>query len=79
MTDTCRSRVISLAYAEIYLTFARLLRSFDMKLFNTALEDVQIHKAFVIGQPRISKEKGEGQGEVKVDVISKLCSPSMRA
>lgn len=62
----------SLAYAEIYLTFARLLRSFDMELFNTTMEDIRIHKAYVIGQPKIVKGKGEGQGEVEVLVTTKL-------
>jgi hypothetical protein len=64
----------SLAYAEIYLTFARLLRSFDMELFNTTMKDIQIHRAYVIGQPKIVKGKGEGQGEVKVLVTAKLYS-----
>ncbi|KAL9619844.1 MAG: hypothetical protein Q9160_005584 [Pyrenula sp. 1 TL-2023] len=63
---------MGLAYAEIYLTFARLLRSFDMDLVNTTLEDIQIHKAYVIGQPKVVKGKGEGQGEVEVVVTAKL-------
>ena len=62
----------SLAYTEIYLTFARLLRGFEMDLFNTTFEDIQIHKAFILGQPKIVKGKGEGQGEVKVVVSAKL-------
>ncbi len=62
----------SLAYAEIYLTFARLLRGFDMELFNTTIEDTQIHRAYVIGQPKVVKGKGEGQGEVQVLVTAKL-------
>lgn len=62
----------SLAYAEIYLTFARVLRSFEMDLVNTTIEDIQIHKAFVIGQPKIVKGKGDGQGEVKVVISAKL-------
>jgi cytochrome P450 len=63
---------MGLAYAEIYLTFARLLRSFDYELYNTTIEDLQIHRAFVIGQPKIVPGKGEGQGEVEVIVTAKL-------
>lgn len=64
----------SLAYAEIYLTFARVLRSFEMDLDNTTIEDIEIHNAFILGQPKIVKGKGEGQGEVKIVVTAKLQS-----
>ncbi|KAI0202891.1 hypothetical protein F4808DRAFT_449551 [Astrocystis sublimbata] len=53
---------MGLAYAEIYLTFARVLRSFEMDLVNTTIEDIQIYKAFVIGQPKIVKGKGSEYG-----------------
>jgi hypothetical protein len=43
-----------------------------MDLFKTTIEDTQIHKAFVIGQPKVVKGKGEGHGEVKVVVTAKL-------
>jgi cytochrome P450 len=63
---------LSLAYAEIYLTFARLIRSFEMELANTTIEDITIHRAPLLGQPKIIKGKGEGQGEVKVVVTARL-------
>ncbi|KAK8130693.1 trichodiene oxygenase [Apiospora kogelbergensis] len=62
---------MGLAYAEIYLTFARLLRHFDMDLVNTTMDDIQIHKAFVIGHPRVVKGRGAEQGEVKILVTGK--------
>jgi cytochrome P450 len=63
---------MSLAYAEIYLTFVRIIRNFEMELANTTIDDVTIHRAHIVGQPKIVRGKGEGQGEVKVYVTAKL-------
>ncbi|KAI1873310.1 uncharacterized protein JN550_003563 [Neoarthrinium moseri] len=65
---------IGLAHAELYLTLARVLRNFDMDLINTTVEDVQVHNVLIIGQPKIVKGKGPGQGEVEVMVTRKLLS-----
>ncbi|KAK1492450.1 trichodiene oxygenase [Colletotrichum tamarilloi] len=63
---------IGLAHAELYLTFTRVLRNFDMDLVNTSIADVQVHNVLIIGQPKLEKDKGEGQGEVEVMVTRKL-------
>ncbi|KAK1723386.1 cytochrome P450 monooxygenase [Colletotrichum acutatum] len=65
---------IGLAHAELYLTFTRVLRNFDMDLVNTSIVDVQVHNVLIIGQPKLEKDKGEGQGEVEVMVTRKLRS-----
>ncbi|OHX00767.1 cytochrome p450 [Colletotrichum incanum] len=65
---------IGLAHAELYLTFTRVLRNFDMDLVNTSVADVQVHNVLIIGQPKFEKGKGEGQGEVEVMVTRKLRS-----
>ena len=43
-----------------------------MDLYNTTVKDVQIHRVLIIGQPEIVKDKGPGQGEVKVLVTGKV-------
>lgn len=63
---------IGLAHAELYLTFARVLRNYDMELTNTTIEDVQVDRVLIIGQPKVVKERGPGQGEVEVMVTKKL-------
>ncbi|KAF7164597.1 hypothetical protein CNMCM5623_009054 [Aspergillus felis] len=60
---------INMAYGEMYLTLARLVCGFDMELWNTTLEDVQIHHARIIGSPKFDKKRGAGQGEIKVKVL----------
>ncbi|KAK0623788.1 cytochrome P450 [Immersiella caudata] len=51
---------ISLAYCEMYLTLARLVRRFDMTLDGTKLEDVEPYHIRLTSYPR------EGMGEVRV-------------
>lgn len=58
-----------MAYGEIYLTMARLICTFDMELWNTTLEDVQIHHARIIGTPKYNKQRGEGQGQIEVKIL----------
>ena len=62
----------SLAHAELYLAFVRVVRNYDMDLYNTTVKDVQVHSVLIIGQPEVVKGKGPGQGEVKVKVTKKL-------
>lgn len=64
--------VYSLAHAELYLTFARVVRNYDMELTNTTIEDVQVDRVLIIGQPKVVKERGPGQGEVEVMITRKL-------
>ncbi|OXV07109.1 hypothetical protein Egran_05126 [Elaphomyces granulatus] len=56
---------INLAYAELYITLAKLVRSFDMELFETTSEDLEIYHIRLTPYPR------KGQGEVKVRVTEK--------
>jgi hypothetical protein len=43
-----------------------------MDLFKTTVIDTQIDRVSIIGQPKVIKGKGEGQGEVKAVVTEKL-------
>ncbi|KAJ5713553.1 uncharacterized protein N7483_010734 [Penicillium malachiteum] len=61
---------INMAYAEIYLTMARLMYTFDMELWNTTLHDLQIHHVRIIGSPKYDKERGPTQGEIKVKILN---------
>jgi hypothetical protein len=58
-----------MTYGEMYLTVARLICTFDMELWNTTLDDVQIHHARIFGSPKYDKRRGAGQGEIKVKIL----------
>lgn len=62
---------LSIAYAELYLTIARIVRTFNMDLYETTLEDVEIHHARIMGYPRKAKGQGNERGKVKVKVTGK--------
>lgn len=63
MDCLCRS---SLAYTEIYLTFARLIQTFNMEIHDTTEDDLIVHHIRLTGAPK------QGNGEVKVKVKEKL-------
>lgn len=42
----------SLAYAELYITLASLVRRFDMELFETTLENVHTVRELAVGFPK---------------------------
>lgn len=60
----------SMAFCELYLTIARLMCGFEMELWDTTVEDVQIHHARIIGTPKFDKTRGPGQGEIEVKVLA---------
>lgn len=64
--------VCRLAHAEMYLTFARVIRNFDMELRNMTANDVLINTVLIMGQPKIDKNRIPGQGEVEVIITRKL-------
>ena len=39
----------SLAYAELYLTIAAIVRNFDMELVDSSVKDVIAERAFLLG------------------------------
>ena len=57
-----------MAHSELYLTIARIIRRYDMDLYDTIEDDVGIHNVRIVGYPKKTAERGEGQGEVKVMV-----------
>jgi hypothetical protein len=61
----------SMAHSELYLTLARVVRSYDFDLFDTIQDDVSIHNVRIVGYPKQVAERGEGQGEVKVTIRGK--------
>jgi hypothetical protein len=56
----------SLAYAEMYLTIARITSTFDMELYETTPEDLGIYHIRLTGYPK------EGMGEVKANITGKV-------
>lgn len=61
-----------MAYAELYMTIARIVRSFKMDLYETTLADVGIYHARIVGYPKTIKGQGKGRGEVQVKVTGKV-------
>lgn len=57
-----------MAIAELYLTIARLARSFDMELHETTLEDVKPYHIRILGYPKKAKCSQNVRGEVMVKV-----------
>lgn len=55
-----------MAYAELYITIARLASAFDMDLFETTMEDMEMYHIRLTGYPR------NRTGEVKVKVTKCL-------
>lgn len=60
-----------MAYAELYLIIARIVRSFKMELYDTTMEDIEVYHARIVGYPRKVKGQKQGRGEVKVKVTRK--------
>lgn len=42
----------SLAYAEMYMTLASMIRRFDIELYETRPENIRIDREMGIGQPK---------------------------
>ena len=49
-------RITSLATAELYLTLAAVFRQFDMELYETTREDVDIVHGFFASSPRLDSK-----------------------
>lgn len=58
--------MVSLAYAEMYLTLAKLIGTFNMEIHDTSPDDVKVHHIRLTGAPK------RGAGEVKVKIIDKI-------
>ncbi|KAK3936257.1 cytochrome P450 [Diplogelasinospora grovesii] len=56
---------MNLAYAELYLTLAAMIRRFDIELVETGPEDIRIEREMGIGQPR----KGDFSVQAKITKI----------
>lgn len=62
----------SLAYAELYMTLARVSRHFDMELVDTTAKDVAIETVYFTGFPKLTSGRTNGEAEVEVKVTRKL-------
>lgn len=56
----------SMAYAEFYMTLARIVLTYDMELYDTTHEDVELYHARIVGYPKKSSNPTRGQIIVKV-------------
>lgn len=55
-----------MAYAEFFMTLARIVLKYDMELYDTTHEDVELHHARIVGYPRKSNNPTRGQIIVKI-------------
>ncbi|KAI9902293.1 hypothetical protein N3K66_001645 [Trichothecium roseum] len=62
----------SMSFAEMYLTLSRIVRAFDMELYDTTAADIDITHARIVGYPKAVPGKKEGLGEIRVKVTKKL-------
>lgn len=46
----------SLAYAELYLTLAKIMPRFEMDLFETTVEDVEPERDFFVAVPKLDSK-----------------------
>jgi hypothetical protein len=46
----------SLAYAELYLTLAKIIPRFEMDLFETTVEDVEPERDFFVAVPKLDSK-----------------------
>lgn len=69
-TNACLN--CSLAYAELYMTLARVYRRFDMEPVDTTAKNVAIEKVHITGYPRLKGGRTNSEAEVKVKVTHKL-------
>lgn len=61
----------SLAYAELYMVFARVFSQLDMELVDTTAKDVAVERVHLTGYPRLTGGRTNGEAEVKVKVTHK--------
>lgn len=63
-----------MAYAETYMTLARIVLMYDMELYDTTLEDVEIYHARIVGYSK--KSSNPIRGEVTVKIKGKRALPN---
>lgn len=61
-----------MAFTELYLTIARLVKTFEMDLYETGMEDVQIHHVRIVGYPKKAKNTANVRGEIMVKVTGRV-------
>lgn len=67
INSPCR-RLVS---AEIYMTIARLSRTFDMDLHKTTMDRVEVYHDRFVAYPKKSQDTGSWRGEIVVKVTGK--------
>ncbi|KAI0849536.1 trichodiene oxygenase [Daldinia vernicosa] len=69
---------IPLVSAEIHITIARLVSTFDMDLYKTTMESVEIHHDRFVAYPKKSKDTGSWRGEIMVKVTGRARSEAAK-
>ncbi|KAG6366081.1 hypothetical protein INS49_000257 [Diaporthe citri] len=62
----------NLAYAELYMALSRVHCQFEMELVDTTAKDVAVEMAHMVGYPRLTSGRTDGEAEVKVKVTHRL-------
>lgn len=53
MNDRIADKIYSLAYAEIYLAIAHIVRRIDFALYETTVENISVYRDKAIGCPKV--------------------------
>ncbi|KAB8235861.1 hypothetical protein ETB97_003341 [Aspergillus alliaceus] len=62
----------NMSFAEMYLTLSRVVRAYDLELYDTTIDDIDVTHARIVGYPKAIPGKSEGTGEIRVNVLKKL-------
>ncbi|KAE8356476.1 Trichodiene oxygenase [Aspergillus coremiiformis] len=62
----------NMAFAEMYLALSRVVQSYELELYDTTIDDVDVTHARIVGYPKAIPGKSEHAGEIRVNVLKKL-------
>lgn len=67
LSHMCDLLFSSMSYAELFLCISRIVRQFDLELYNTTMEDLDMTHARIVGYPKnVTGKKFLGEIRVKV-------------
>jgi hypothetical protein len=61
-----------MSFAEMFLALSRVVQAYDVELYDTTIDDIDVTHARIVGYPKAIPGKTEGTGEIRVKVVKKL-------
>ncbi|KAB8075740.1 Trichodiene oxygenase [Aspergillus leporis] len=62
----------NMSFAEMFLALSRVVQAYDVELYDTTIDDIDVTHARIVGYPKAIPGKTEGTGEIRVKVVKKL-------